>query len=68
MQRCDIGDVKSICELAGRSPVGSGTLLLVGARLGSQTLAMLGEWMRFQALSNEVAGVNDAGSYRSCGC
>ncbi len=48
--------------------MGSGTLSLVGARLGSQTLAVVGERMGFQALSNEVAGVGDAGSCGSCGC
>lgn len=48
--------------------MGSGTLLLVGTRLGSQTLAMFGERMGFQAIFNEVAGVGNAGICGSCGC
>ncbi len=47
--------------------MGSGTLPLVGARLGSQTLAVVEERMGFQAFSNKAVGVGGARTYRSCG-
>ena len=43
-------------------------LPLVGARLGSQTLAVVGKRMRFLILSNKAVGVASAencGSYES---
>ena len=66
---CDLGDVGGICERAGRSGswVGSRTLPLVGTKLGSQILAVVGGRMRFQALSNWATVVGGAGSCGSCG-
>ena len=41
-------------------------LSLVGANLGSQILAVVGEKIGFQTLSNWATVVDGAGSYRSC--
>ena len=45
--------------------MGSGILSLVGASLSSQTLVVFRNQMGFQALSNKVAEVGGAETYRS---
>ena len=67
-QKCDLGDVGGICERAGRSSswVGSRNLPLIGAKLGSQILVVVGGRMEFQALSNWATVVGGAKSCGSC--
>ena len=50
----DLKDVRGIYERARHSDswLESQTMPLVGAKLSSQTLVVVGERMRFQALSN----------------
>ena len=66
-QWCNIGDVRDIGERAGHGWVGSQTLPLAKARLGSQILAVARKRIRFQALSNTPAGVGGAGNCGSYG-
>ena len=63
----DIGDVRDIGEKMGYGGVGSQTLPLAGARLGSQILPVAKEQMWFQALFNAPMGVDAAGNCGSCG-
>ncbi len=67
-QKYDIGDIRGIYKKVRHSWVGSRTLMPVGARLGSQTLAVVEERMKFQILSNKAVRVGNTKTYRSYRC
>lgn len=66
---CDLENIGSIYERVWQSVswLGFKTIPLVGARLGSQTLAVVREKIGFQALSNKTVVVDGTESCKSRG-